>query len=88
MIKIIVVGVGSWGIVLVMVLVDNGYDVCIWGNCLEFMDEINMKYENSWYFLGIILLSIIVVYFFLEEVLVDVNIVLLVVLMKVYRDVL
>lgn len=28
-------GVGSWGMVLVLVLVDNYYDVIMWGYCVD-----------------------------------------------------
>ncbi|ABY42676.1 NAD(P)H-dependent glycerol-3-phosphate dehydrogenase [Bacillus mycoides] len=88
MTKITVIGAGSWGTALAMVLADNGHDVRIWGNRPELMNEINTKRENSRYLPGITLPSTIVAYSSLEEALVDVNTVLLVVPTKAYRDVL
>lgn len=86
--KITVVGAGSWGTALAMVLADNGHDVRLWGNRPEHMNEMNEKHENSRYLPGVTLPSSIVAYSSLEEALVGVDTVLLVVPTKAYREVL
>ncbi|MEI4830474.1 NAD(P)H-dependent glycerol-3-phosphate dehydrogenase [Bacillus sp. FJAT-53711] len=86
--KITVVGAGSWGTALAMVLADNGHDVRLWGNRVELMNEINEKHENSRYLPGITLPASIVAYYSLEEALAGVDTVLLVVPTKAYREVL
>ncbi|PHA03618.1 NAD(P)H-dependent glycerol-3-phosphate dehydrogenase [Bacillus pseudomycoides] len=86
--KITVVGAGSWGTALAMVLADNGHDVRLWGNRMELMNEINEKHENSRYLPGITLPANIVAYSSLEEALAGVDTVLLVVPTKAYREVL
>ncbi|MGG0239007.1 NAD(P)H-dependent glycerol-3-phosphate dehydrogenase [Bacillus rhizoplanae] len=86
--KITVVGAGSWGTALAMVLADNGHDVRLWGNRVELMNEINEKHENSRYLPGITLPASVVAYSSLEEALAGVDTVLLVVPTKAYREVL
>ncbi|MFD0768545.1 NAD(P)H-dependent glycerol-3-phosphate dehydrogenase [Bacillus sp. CGMCC 1.60114] len=86
--KITVVGAGSWGTALAMVLADNGHDVRLWGNRVELMNEINEKHENSRYLPGVTLPASIVAYSSLEEALAGVDTVLLVVPTKAYREVL
>ncbi|KEK20525.1 glycerol-3-phosphate dehydrogenase [Bacillus manliponensis] len=86
--KITVVGAGSWGTALAMVLADNGHDVRLWGHREALMNEINENHENSRYLPGIRLPETIVAYSSLEEALVDVDTVLLVVPTKAYRELL
>ena len=47
--KVAVLGAGSWGTALAMVLVQNGHDVTIWGHHTEQIDEINSHHTNSKY---------------------------------------
>ncbi|WP_369900375.1 NAD(P)H-dependent glycerol-3-phosphate dehydrogenase [Bacillus manliponensis] len=86
--KITVVGAGSWGTALAMVLADNGHDIRLWGHRVELMNEINENHENSRYLPGIRLPETIVAYSSLEEALADVDTVLLVVPTKAYRELL
>ncbi|WP_028400476.1 NAD(P)H-dependent glycerol-3-phosphate dehydrogenase [Ectobacillus panaciterrae] len=86
--KITVVGAGSWGTALAMVLADNGHEVRIWGNRQEQMDEINEHHTNKRYLPDIDLPENIVAYVSLEEALRDTENILLVVPTKAIREVL
>ena len=51
--KITVVGAGSWGTTLSMILGENGYDVRLWSRRRELADNINSRKENTQYLSGI-----------------------------------
>lgn len=47
--KVAVLGAGSWGTALAMVLIENGHDVTIWGHHPEQITEINENHTNKRY---------------------------------------
>lgn len=53
--KVAVLGAGSWGTALAMVLVENGHDVHIWGHHPEQIHEMNTKHTNEKYLKNIVL---------------------------------
>ncbi|MGL4523598.1 MAG: NAD(P)H-dependent glycerol-3-phosphate dehydrogenase [Bacilli bacterium] len=53
--KVLVVGAGSWGTALSMVLADNDYDVTIWGNNTDQLKEIQEQHTNKRYLPEIVL---------------------------------
>ncbi|GGE56138.1 NAD(P)H-dependent glycerol-3-phosphate dehydrogenase [Priestia taiwanensis] len=86
--KIAVVGAGSWGTALAMVLADNHHEVRLWGNRQEQIEEINTYHTNERYLPNIKLPEGVKAYISLEEALDGVENVLLVVPTKAIRDVL
>lgn len=83
--KITVIGPGSWGTALSMVLSDNGHEVRIWGNEPKQLDEINEYHTNKQFLPEVVLPEDIKAYHSLEEALDGVDTVLVVVPTKVIR---
>lgn len=85
---ITVIGAGSWGTALAMVLADNRHNVRIWGQKPEQMDEINNFHTNKKYLPEINLPENIVGYSSLVEALQNVDTIILAVPTKAIREVL
>lgn len=86
--KVAVIGAGSWGSALAMVLADNGHEVRLWGNRIEQIEEINTKHTNTRYLPEVVLPSSIIGYHSLAQALDGVENILLVVPTKAIREVL
>ena len=64
-----VLGAGSWGTALSMVLDENGHEVRLWGNDPEQQKEINEKHTNHHYLPDVVLSESVVAYTDLEKAL-------------------
>ncbi|MBF0779612.1 MULTISPECIES: NAD(P)H-dependent glycerol-3-phosphate dehydrogenase [unclassified Granulicatella] len=53
--NIAVLGAGSWGSALAMTLVENGHEVCLWGNHANVINHINEQHVNKHYLPHIVL---------------------------------
>ena len=82
-----VLGAGSWGTALSMILADNKHEVRLWSHNEAQSDEINQKHSNEKYLPGITLSSEIKGFFNLESVLMDTNVIVLAVPTKAIREV-
>ncbi|WP_449536762.1 NAD(P)H-dependent glycerol-3-phosphate dehydrogenase [Ferdinandcohnia sp. Marseille-Q9671] len=86
--KVTVIGAGSWGTALALVLADNNHDVRIWAHRKEQIDEINTKHTNSKYVPSVELPETITGFTDIGESLVGVNTIVLAVPTKAIREVL
>lgn len=85
--KVAVLGAGSWGTALAMVLVENGHDVTLWGHMKEQIEEINQMHTNKQYLPDIVLPTELKAEFSLEECIRDADAILFVVPTKAMREV-
>ncbi|MFD1738565.1 NAD(P)H-dependent glycerol-3-phosphate dehydrogenase [Bacillus salitolerans] len=85
---IAVVGAGSWGTALAIVLADNQYYVRLWGHKGEQIKEINERHTNSKYLPGVELPELIKGYTDLEDALIGIETIILAVPTKAIREVL
>lgn len=83
-----VVGAGSWGTALAMVLADNSHEVRLWSHKEDQVKEINECHTNEKYLPGIVLPELIVGYASLRDALLGVDTVILAVPTKAIREVL
>lgn len=86
--RITVVGAGSWGTALALVLADNDHEVRLWGHRKEQIEEINTHHTNSKYVPSVELPKTIVGYHDLKEAMLDVHTIILAVPTKAIREVL
>ncbi len=86
--KILVVGAGSWGTALSIVLADNGHEVRLWGHKQTQITEINNLNTNESYLPGIKLPEEIIGYDDLGIALKDIDTIVLAVPTKAIREVL
>src|SRR5699024_2866402 len=86
MAKIAVLGAGSWGSALSIVLSDNGHDVRLWTHRKSQADTINNEHKNTQY-LDVTLPSTLKAYHSLKEAVEGVSAVLIVVPTQAIRDV-
>ncbi|HLQ73726.1 MAG TPA: NAD(P)H-dependent glycerol-3-phosphate dehydrogenase [Bacillota bacterium] len=84
--KVAVLGAGSWGTALAIVLADNNHDVRLWTHRKEQADDINQTHKNEHY-LEIMIPEEIVAYNQMSEAVKDVDAVVIVVPTKAIRDV-
>jgi glycerol-3-phosphate dehydrogenase (NAD(P)+) len=86
--RVAVIGAGSWGTALAIVLADNGYEVRLWGRRQDQIDEINERHTNEKYLPAIKLPTNIIGYTSLKEAVVDIDTVVLVPPTKAIREIL
>src|SRR3954452_18711917 len=85
--KVTIVGAGSWGTALAMVLADNGHEVRLWGHKPEQISEINTQHTNKKYLPNITLQNSIIGYSSLEDALEGTEVMVLAVPTKAIREV-
>ncbi|MDQ0412121.1 NAD(P)H-dependent glycerol-3-phosphate dehydrogenase [Mesobacillus stamsii] len=85
--KVAVLGAGSWGTALAMVLADNGHEVRLWGHNFAQIEEINQNHTNKKYLPGITLPSSVMGYSSLHAALDGMKMVIMAVPTKAIREV-
>ncbi|MUV39769.1 Glycerol-3-phosphate dehydrogenase (NAD(P)(+)) [Lentibacillus sp. JNUCC-1] len=84
--RVAVLGAGSWGSALSIVLADNGHDVRLWTHRKEQADLINETHKNEKY-LEIMIPKQIIAYHDMSAAIKDVDVILIVVPSKAMREV-
>ncbi|TYS68385.1 NAD(P)H-dependent glycerol-3-phosphate dehydrogenase [Sutcliffiella horikoshii] len=85
--KVAVLGAGSWGTALAMVLADNNHEVRLWGHKQAQIDEINQRHTNEKYLKNIKLSDKIVGITSMEEAVESAEAIVLAVPTKAMREV-
>ncbi|MBH0160295.1 MULTISPECIES: NAD(P)H-dependent glycerol-3-phosphate dehydrogenase [Fictibacillus] len=86
--NVAVLGAGSWGTALAIVLADNGHNVSLWGRREDQVSEINNKHKNEKYLPGVELPENIQATTQLNECVKDADTIVLVTPTKAMREVL
>ncbi|MBM7584359.1 glycerol-3-phosphate dehydrogenase (NAD(P)+) [Bacillus pakistanensis] len=86
--EVAVIGAGSWGTALAMVLADNDKRVRLWGHKNEQIKEINENHTNEKYLKNVILPQNIIGYTHLKSALAGIDVMILAVPTKAIREVL
>lgn len=86
--KCAMIGAGSWGTALAMVLADNGHEVRLWGHREDQIQEINSRHTNEKYLPDIELPRSILGYTSLAEAIDGLKVIILAVPTKAIREVL
>ena len=84
--NVAVLGAGSWGTALSIVLADNGHNVRLWSYRKEQVDEINVTRQNKRY-LDVVLPDSIQAYHDIEEAVAGAEAIVIVVPSKAMREV-
>lgn len=84
--RITVLGAGSWGTALAIVLADNGHEVQIWAHRKEHADEMNQTHRNEKY-LDVEIPKTITAFYNMEDSVKDAEAVIVVVPTKAIREV-
>ena len=82
-----ILGAGSWGTALGIVLADNGHEVKLWGHESEHVNEINREQANVRYLPDVKLPAAIKAYYDLEEALAGSDVIVFAVPTKAIREV-
>lgn len=85
--KVAVLGAGSWGTALAMVLEGNGNDVRLWSHNVKQTAEINLKHTNKLYLPSVVLAENIRATSHLEEAIKDAEVIVFVIPTKAIREV-
>lgn len=85
--KVAVLGAGSWGTALAIVLADNGHDVRLWTHRAEQAEEINRTQKNGRYLNGISIPTRVKAFYSLKEAIKNVSSIVIVVPTKAVRSV-
>src|SRR6188472_3722334 len=86
--KVAVIGAGSWGTALAIVLADNENDVRLWARRQNQVDEINSEHTNGKYLPEIQLPENIVATTDLKDAVIDTDTIVLVTPTKAMREIL